>query len=131
MNLSIERGKEMTEKCYSLNGEDFFDDWCQLVDNLEQEGLGEGAEYFEADKVDVVIKDYVNLHSIISILEDFDDQLYQDVGEVSDCDFSRVTQDAKQELQELIQTWSEKYVNLPYWKVENVVKNVMTKGDLE
>lgn len=121
----------MTEKCYSLNGEDFFDDWCQLIDELESEGLGEGIEYFEADKVDVEIKDYVNLYSITSILEDFDDQLYQDIGEVADCDFSDVPQDAKQELQEFIQAWAEKHVKLPYWKVQNVVKKVVTKEDLE
>lgn len=121
----------MLEKCWSVNGEDFFDDWCQLLDELEQEELGEGTEYFEGDKVDVKISDYVNMHGIVSMLEQFDDWVYEDVGECADCDFSNVDYKARLELQELIQTWAEKNVNLPYWKVQNVVKKVVTKEDLE
>ena len=120
----------MTEKCWSLNGEDFFDDWCRLVEELEQEELGVCTEYFEGDKVDVRISDYVNIHGIVSMLEQFDDWVYEDVGEVADCDFYNVSQDAKEELQELIQQWAEKHVNLPYWKVQNVVKKVVMKEDL-
>ena len=42
MSNCFGRGKKMNEKCnkcWSLNEEDFFDDWCDLVDELEQEGL--------------------------------------------------------------------------------------------
>ena len=121
----------MIEKCWSVNGEDFFDDWCQLLDELEQEELGEGTEYFEGDKVDVEIKDCVNIHWINHILELADEWLYEEIGEVADCDFYNATQDAKKELQELIQAWAEKHVKLPYWKVQNVVTKVVTKEDLE
>ena len=120
----------MTEKCYSLNEEDFFD-WEDLLSLLEDEYLGEGTEYFEGDKVAVKISDYVNMHGIISMLEQFDDWVYEDVGEITDCEFYNVSKEAKKELQELIQTWAEKNVNLPYWKVQNVVKKVVTREDLE
>ena len=66
----------MTEKCWSVNGEDYFDDWCRLIDELDDEELGEGTEYFEGDKVDVKVGDYVNMHGIVSMLEQFDDWVY-------------------------------------------------------
>ena len=121
----------MTEKCWSVNGEDFFDDWCQLIEELDDEELGEGTEYFEGDKVDIKVGDYVDIHGTDSMLEQFDAWVYEDVGEVADCDFYNVSQDAKKELQGLIQSWAEKHVKLPYWKVQNVVKKVVTKEDLE
>lgn len=120
----------MTEKCYSLNDEDFFE-WEELISRLEEEELGEGTEYFEGDKVDVKIGEYVDIHGIDLMLERFDDWVYEDIGEIADCDFYNVSKEAKEELQELIQTWAEKHVNLPYWRVQNVVKKVVTKEDLE
>lgn len=120
----------MEELCWSINGEDFFDDWCQLIDEIEQEELVEGDEYFEGEKIDVKISDYINMHGIVSMLEQFDDWVYEDIGEVADCNFYNVSHEAKRELQELIQTWAEKHVNLPYWKVQNVVKKVVTQGEL-
>ena len=124
----------MTEKCWSVNGEDFFDDWDQLIDELydyESDELPIGTEYFEGDKVDVTVGDYVDMHRIDSMLTEFDDLVYEDIGEIADCDFSNVSKEAKEELQEIIQAWAEKHVNLPYWKVQNVVKKVVTQEDLE
>lgn len=124
----------MTEKCWSVNGEDFFDDWDQLIDELydyESDELPIGTEYFEGDKVDVKVSDYVNVYVIDSMLDQFDTWVYEDIGEIADCDFYNVSQDAKKELQGLIQTWAEKHVKLPYRKVQNVVTKVVTKEDLE
>ena len=129
--LQYRKEQKMTEKCWSVNGEDYFDDWCRLIDELEQEELGVGTEYFEGDKVETQISDYVNIHGIVSMLGQFDDWVYEDVGEIADCDFYNVSKEAKEELQELIQTWAEKHVKLPYWKVQNVVKKVVTQEDLE
>ena len=122
---------EKCNKCWSLNEEDFFDDWCALIDELEQEELGVGTEYFEGDKVDVKISDYVDIHGIVTMLAQFDEWVYEDVGEIADCDFYNVSKEAKGELQELIQQWAEKHVKLPYWKVQNVVKKVVPQEDLE
>ena len=134
MSNCLGRVKKMNEKCnkcWSLNGEDFFDDWFVLIDELEQEELGVGTEYFEGDKVAVRSSDYVSIHGIDSMLEQFDAWVYEDVGEIADCDFYNVSKEAKEELQELIQQWAEKHVKLPYWKVQNVVKKVVTQEDLE
>ena len=124
----------MTEKCWSVNGEDFFDDWDQLIDELydyESDELPIGTEYFEGDKVDVKISDYVNVYGIDSMLVQLDACVYEDIGEIADCDFYNASKEAKEELQELIQTWAEKHVKLPYWKVQNVITKVVTKEDLE
>ena len=134
MSNCLGRVKKMNEKCnkcWSLNGEDFFDDWFVLIDELEQEELGVGTEYFEGDKVEVHVSDYVSIHGIVEMLAQFDDWVYEDVGEIADCDFYNVSKEVKEELQELIQTWAEKHVKLPYWKVQNVVKKVVTQEDLE
>ena len=134
MSNCLGRVKKMNEKCnkyWSLNGEDFFDDWYDLIDELEQEELGVGTEYFEGDKVGVRISDYVNIHGIVSMLGFFDDWVYEDVGEIADCNFYNVSKEAKEELQALIRVWAEKHVKLPYWKVQNVVKKVVTQEDLE
>ena len=134
MSNCFGREKKMNEKCnkcWSLNGEDFFDTWCYLIDELEQEELRVGTEYFEGDKVGVRISDYVNIQGIAIMLEQFDDWVYEDVGEIADCDFYNVSKEAKEELQALIQVWAEKHVNLRYWKVKNVVKKIVTQEDLE
>ena len=134
MSNCFGREKRMNEKrnkCWSLNGEDFFDDWFDLIDELEQEKLVVGTEYFEGDEVEVHVSDYVNIHGIVAMLEQFDDWVYEDVGEIADCDFYNVSKEAKEELQEVIQQWAEKHVKLPYWKVQNVVKKVVTQEDLE
>ena len=134
MNNCFGRGKKMNEKCnkcWSLNEEDFFDDWFGLIAELEQEELGVGTEYFEGDKVETQISDYVNIHGIVSMLEQFDDWVYEDVGEIADCNFYNVSKEAKGELQEVIQQWAKKHVKLPYWKVQNVIKKVVMQEDLE
>ena len=131
MSNCLGRVKKMNEKCnkcWSLNDEDFFGDWYDLIDTLDH---AVGTEYFEGDKVDVKISDYVNIHGIVSMLEQFDDRVYEDVGEIADCNFYNVSKEAKEELQEVIQQWAEKNVKLPYWKVQNVVKKVVTQEDLE
>lgn len=120
----------MTEKCYSLNEEDFYE-WEDLINELGKEELQAGTEYFEADKIDTVVHDYVNMSSIEHTLESIDEQIYDDIGEVYDNSFYNVSTEAKQEIVEFMLHWAEKYVNLPYWKVKNVMKKVVTKEDLE
>ena len=99
--------------------------------NLNKKNSGLELSILKGDKVAVRISDYVNIHGIVSMLEQFDDWVYEDVGEIADCNFYNVSKEAKEELQELIQTWAEKHVKLPYWKVQNVVKKVVTQDDLE
>ena len=123
--VQFQRGDKMTLDITFIMNQD------STIAEIEQEELWVGTEYFEGDKVEVQVSDYVNIHGIVAMLEQFDDWVYEDVGEIADCDFYNVSKEAKEELQELIQTWAEKHVKLPYWKVQNVVKKVVTQDDLE
>lgn len=120
----------MSNKCYSLNGEDFFEDFYDMIDALEENELGVGTEYFEGDRVDVGVKDYVNSHGIEYLLEQFDDLVYGDVGEIADSCFANVSKEAKDELKNTIQRWAEVHVRIPYWKAQNVIKKTITEEDL-
>ena len=120
----------MSDKCYSLDGERFSEDFCDLFDELEQEELGVGTEYFEGDRVAVNVKDCVNSHGIESLLEQFDDWAYEDIGEVYDCCFTSASKEAKDELRVMIQRWTEVHVNIPYWVIQNVIKKTITEEDL-
>lgn len=120
----------MSEKCYSLNGENFLADFSALIDELEENELGVGTEYFEGTRVDISVKDYVSARGIESLLEQFDDWVYEEVGEVYDCCFTNASKEAKDELKVMIQRWAEVHVNIPYWVVQNVTKKTITEEDL-
>jgi len=125
----------MTNKCYSVNEEefditDFSDVIYQLLNQLGVDCASSliGATYWEADAHPLEYEDVI---SVDWFLEDCDQRAYEEIGEVFDNDFSGCTEQAKKELEELLLSWCEKHVNLPYWKVENVVKKVIIKEDLE
>ena len=67
------------------------------LQDYEYDEIPIGAEYFEGDKVEVRISDYVNIHGIVSMLEQFDDWVYEDVGEIADCDFYNVSKGKENE----------------------------------
>lgn len=123
----------MVEKCWSLDGEEFFDNWYKLIEKIKCQDLGEGAEYFEGDKAPFDTNDYLSSRSIDYLLDQIDEWVYDDLDwpESYDGSFSVVSEDAKTELQVLLQQWAEKHVSISYWKVKNVVEKVLTKGDLE
>ena len=122
-------------KCYSANDEDFiYQDVGELFDALDSDGrLVVGQVYYEADFRNLLPSDLINKHRIGSILEQFDDDLYEKIGEISDNDFYNVTDDAKEELRQLLNTWIEKHVNVSkYWKIVGKSREcVVTAEDLE
>ncbi len=122
-------------KCYSANDEDFiYQDVGELFDALDSDGrLVVGQVYYEADFRNLLLSDLINKHRIGSILEQFDDDLYEKIGEISDNDFYNVTDDAKEELRQLLNTWIEKHVNVSkYWKIVGKSREcVVTAEDLE
>lgn len=120
--------RKPNEKCYSLDEETFYD-WEQLIRELEEnDDLQEGVTYYEADKVHIKADEYINA---IDILEELDERIYEDIGEVYDYEFSNASSESKKELEEIIAVWAEKHVNLPYWKAINVVQKRITKQDME
>jgi hypothetical protein len=100
-------------KCYSLDDETYnFEGIGELIDNMTDPRVG--SVYFEADCQDVTAEDYFNVGNI---LENADERLSEDVGDIADNDFSNVSKEAIAELKEALDAWATKYVALRYWKI--------------
>ena len=113
-------------KCYSVDEETFnCESLGELIDDNE---LEVGATYWEADAIEISHADNIDVQGI---LENMDERLYDEVGEIADCDYSDVPQEAKDELAALIFCWAEKHVNLRYWKVRNDKELKVTSEDME
>lgn len=112
-------------ECYSSDEENFnsedFGDFLALND------FEIGSTYWKADAIEVSHCDFL---SVNSILETADERLYEEVGEVADNDYSDVSDEARAELQSLIEAWAAKHINLHYWKVRNVKECRITAEDL-
>lgn len=125
----------MTNKCYSMDNESFnYDDVSELFADLESDGeLYEGRVYYEADCELVEPKDYANSHTVAWMLENLDEQLYEDAGEVSDNEFYNTSVEAKEEFRQFLETWITKHVNVGrYWKIVGKTREMtVTKEDLE
>jgi hypothetical protein len=108
------------DKRYSTNHEDFIHhDVDEVFDDLDSDGrMVVDQVYYEADFRNLLPADFTDKRRLEMILERFDDELYEDVGEISDNDFYNVTDDAKDELRNLLNTWIEKHVNVSkYWTI--------------
>lgn len=112
-------------KCYSADEETFN---CESLGGLiDDNELEVGATYWEADAIEISHDDNIDVHGI---LENMDERLYEEVGEIADCDYSDVPPEAKDELAALIAAWAAKHVNLRYWKVRNVKELKVTSEDM-
>lgn len=109
-----------TFKLYSRDDELYcFESIGELFDDMEADGVLEvGMGYYEADFRRFKPSDFARPGRIDFILEDFDSDLYEQIGETADNDFSGVPEEAKAELVGLISGWIEKHVNIGrYWKI--------------
>lgn len=111
---------EKTFKAYSRDDEQFcFDSIGELFDDMDADGVLEvGMGYYEADCKRLEPSDFARPGRIDYLLEEFDSDLYEEIGEIADEIFSGVTDEAKTELVGLISGWIEKHVNVGrYWKI--------------
>jgi hypothetical protein len=118
----------MIEYCYSTDEENFqhesFGDMLDYVDYADPLGL----IYYKGEKLALDHKDCIDVDSY---LEMCDERAYEEIGEIYDYQFTCVDDDAKEELEDLINGWAKKHVKLRYWKVHNVKELTITKEDLE
>lgn len=100
-----------TKKLYSRDDDLYiFDSVEELLFDMESDGkLTVGTPYYEANSRELHTEDFIDIDHI---LEHFDEMLYEQVGEVSDCDFSNVSPEAKDELSQLLQQWINKHTNV-------------------
>jgi hypothetical protein len=124
------------EYAYSHNDEDFTDDFSTLLDIIveanELESIEDavGLSYWVGEKTPVK-PDIVADNLVHRILDDADDFMYEEVGEIYDNEFSSVSKEAKFELQSMLEQWTNKHVKLHYYTVKNIKKTELTKGDVE
>jgi hypothetical protein len=107
----------MTNKCYSLNDEDFnYSSFGELLSIMDEPMVG--VTYWEADCKTMTTEDVMSVHTVNSLLEGMDEQAYEEIGEVYDNECSDVSDEAKAELQALISAWATKHINLGrFWKI--------------
>lgn len=106
-----------TQKCYSADDETFnCDSVGDLIDGMDDPKVGD--TYYEADCRSVEVSDYVSKWSVLSLLEYMDERLYEQVGECYDNNASDVSQEAKDELLDLLKTWAVKHIDVGrYWLI--------------
>jgi len=105
------------DKCYSLNNEEFnFSEVGDLIGAHEDPKVG--ASYWEADCKLCTSTEGINGYTVESLLENMDERLYEDIGEVYNNECSNVTDAAKAELHGLLKSWAIKHIDLSrYWKI--------------
>lgn len=105
------------DKCYSLNDEEF--NITEMGDLIDQHNNPEvGGIYWEADCKPLLPTDGINSHTVDSLLENMDERIYEDTGDVYDNECSNVSDEAKAELNGLLRSWAIKHIDLSrYWKI--------------
>ncbi len=111
---------EEKQKFYSTDDESFnFESIGELMDELDGEGsLEEGRVYYEGEGERVSVETVVTAHTVDHLLENIDENLYEELGECYSNDFSDVTAEEREELRNLIVEWAKKHVRIQrYWKM--------------
>ena len=123
---------ENTFKAYSRDGELYcFDSIDDLFDDLDADGeLVVGRTYYEADGRRIEPDDFTGKWSVEAILGLFDEELYEEVGEIADNEFAGVADESRAELAKLLADWIEKHVNVGrYWKIVSKTRQMEVGPD--
>jgi hypothetical protein len=120
------------EKVFSLNGEDWVEDWSTLIYRLTDEHETEnetnliGKTYYEGDKVPISMKKLVNINSLIDTMNE---TAWNIAGEYAD-DWPGLNDEQKQELEQMIADYLTKANVREFFDVENVKEKTITAEDL-
>lgn len=113
----------MTQKCYSLDGEDYSYDLSYILDGSEV-----GDHYFEANTVEYKASEFIpNIYDIMDLMSE---KAYNKVGEAED-GFPIVSLAAEKELICLLKDWADRNVAVNFYGVSDPVKLLVTKEDLQ
>lgn len=103
----------MTDKCYSLTGEDFWtDDFTDLDIDI-------GSTYYVGTTVSINPKDLVYKWVVDDILERMDEALYEEVGEVAEGNL-HLSEEHNNQLTEIIKTFMEEHAKVTCFKVVDI-----------
>lgn len=115
---------------YSLDDETFnYFSFGELLDSVDSDELYLGMPYYVAEGYPFTPESSI---SINRILECIDDDLYEEIGEFYEDDFSNVSDEAKTELKKLICEWTNRHVKVQrYFKFIGKSKRLeIEEGDL-
>ena len=102
---------------YSKDDENFnYKELGELFDEMESDGTLEvGTIYYKAEAKESEGVDFINVNSV---LEMFDERAYDDIGECYNNDYSSCSDEARDELESLLNEWSSKHISLNYWIIK-------------
>lgn len=112
---AAEQASEATTKCYSLDDETFnHNSLGDLLDDMagDEWGLQVGRVYYEADSQELTPDYMADAGAVFSLLEQLDEDLFDEVGETADNDFIEASPEAREELRVLLRGWIERHVNI-------------------
>ena len=109
--------------CWSSNGDDFHSDLSTVIDQLEV-----GDTIYEGVMTTPCAKQWVNADSVI---EDIQCQANDECGEYAEDYLANISEEAKQELFDLIVAWANTHEKPHFWFVENVRERTLTTEDFE
>jgi hypothetical protein len=115
------------KETWSVDNENFrYDSLRELIDNNEGQ-FNPGDTVYVGVPKPPLLSELFDADDVISLLID---RGYDIAGEFADDFMSDVTEQAKQELTELMHTWMEKHVTVDFFTVESVREYILTQEDL-
>jgi hypothetical protein len=119
----------MTNKCYSLNDEDFvYSDLAELLHDLDASGdLRTGVEYFEAE----CYKEPASyFFSIEDVFDGMRDRALDHAGEYADGWLDSVPKEKLDELESVISKWLDENVDVDFYKVGKSTRKHVSMEDV-
>ncbi len=112
-------------ECWSIDDENYnAHSLGELLDSHDY--LKVGQDVFVADAIPATPETLVDADDIVEM---FAERAYDEYGECAQ-DWPEVTEEAKVELDALLQAWAEKHCKALFWRVENSRAYTLTADDL-
>lgn len=110
---------------YSLNEENYREELFDLFEELDDDdNLIVGAEYWVGEKVEHKASSFFDHHSL---LENADENAYEEGGDYAENFATSAPNEAKEELSKFIQAWADKHIQVNFWGVKNCKKLTVTQ----
>ena len=113
------------EECWSVDEENF--NARTLGELIENHDLEVGSMVFRADAVRPSAKELI---SATDVIDTMGERAYDIAGEYGE-DYPDVTDEAANELDDLLAAWIAKHAAPTFWTVRNVQPHTITADDLE
>jgi hypothetical protein len=107
--------------CWSENGENYFKDFCTVIDQLEV-----GDTLYEGVSITPKVTSWIDADRVI---EDIQCSACDDCGEYAEDFLNTISNEAKTELKNIITAWVEKYERPTFYLVGQVSERLVNEDD--